>query len=65
MSKANEQCKRIVIVCRGDSDVDFERAFDHAVSGVKEGYVFGHNGNDAGAYYFKVTTDVTPGEWPE
>ena len=65
MSRRNEQCKRIVIVCRGDSDRDLEHAFDHAVNGVRAGYVFGHNGNDTGAYYFNVTTDVPPGEWPE
>jgi len=59
-----ELAKKVIIVCRGETERDLEDALIEAVSHVTAGRARGHNSNDHGEYYFEATDEVPDLERP-
>ena len=58
------ECRKIVIVARGDTEADLELALEEALKRIRDGYLSGSDRNDEGGFYFQVDTNVDPADWP-
>lgn len=58
------ECRKIVIVARGDTEADLELALEEALKQIRGGYLSGSDRNDEGGFYFQVATHVDPADWP-
>lgn len=58
------ECRKIVIVARGDTEADLELALEEALKRIRDGYLSGSDRNDEGGFYFQVDTNVEPAVWP-
>jgi hypothetical protein len=58
------ECRKIVIVARGDTEADLELALEEALKRIRDGYLSGSDRNDEGGFYFQVATHVDPADWP-
>jgi hypothetical protein len=58
------ECRKIVIVARGDTEGDLELALEEALKRIRDGNLAGSDRNDEGGFYFQVDTNVDPADWP-
>lgn len=58
------ECRKIVIVARGDTEGDLELALEEALKRIRDGNLAGSDRNDEGGFYFQVDTNVDPTDWP-
>ena len=58
------ECRKIVIVARGDTEADLELALEEALKRIRDGYLSGSDRNDEAGFYFQVATHVDPADWP-
>lgn len=58
------ECRKIVIVARGDTEGDLELALEEALKRIRDGNLAGSDRNDEGGFYFQVDTNVDPVDWP-
>ena len=58
------ECRKIVIVARGDTEADLELGLEEALKRIRDGYLSGSDRNDEGGFYFQVATHVDPADWP-
>jgi len=58
------ECRKIVIVARGDTEGDLELSLEEALKRILDGNLAGSDRNDEGGFYFQVDTNVDPADWP-
>jgi len=58
------ECRKIVIVARGDTEEAMEQAIAEAYKRIRGGNLSGADKTDDGGFYFDVDTDVALENWP-
>lgn len=56
--------RKITIVVRGETESDFEDAFNEAVDRLNAGCISGSDRNESSAFYFENSDQVMPAEVP-
>lgn len=58
------ECRKIIVVVRGNTDDDLDLAVEEAFRRIREGCTSGSDSNEDGGFYFDVDSNVDRATWP-